>query len=108
MEPRIQYAKTSDGVNIAYWSLGGGTPFVHMPWFRMSHVQLEWQIPEIRRWYEALSDKTQLVRYDARGIGLSQRDVSDQSVDALVRDVEAEEVGDRIEDAVRVPEIRGA
>jgi class 3 adenylate cyclase/pimeloyl-ACP methyl ester carboxylesterase len=95
MEPRIQYAKTSDGVNIAYWSLGEGTPFVHMPWFRMSHVQLEWQIPEIRRWYEALSDKTQLVRYDARGIGLSQRDVADHSVDALVRDVEA--VVDRLE-----------
>ena len=95
MEPRIQYARTTDGVNIAYWTLGEGTPFVHMPWFRMSHVQLEWQIPEIRRWYEALSDKTQLVRYDARGIGLSQRDVSDQSVDALVRDVEA--VVDRLE-----------
>ena len=95
MEPRIQYARTSDGVNIAYWTLGDGTPFVHMPWFRMSHVQLEWQIPEIRRWYEALSDKTQLVRYDARGIGLSQRDVADHSVDALVRDVEA--VVDRLE-----------
>ena len=95
MEPRIQYAKTSDGVNIAYWSLGEGDPFVHMPWFRMSHVQLEWQIPEIRRWYEALSDRTQLVRYDARGIGLSQRDVTDHSVDALVRDVEA--VVDRLE-----------
>jgi class 3 adenylate cyclase/pimeloyl-ACP methyl ester carboxylesterase len=95
MEPRIQYARTSDGVSIAYWTLGDGTPFVHMPWFRMSHVQLEWQIPEIRRWYEALSGRTQLVRYDARGIGLSQRDVSDHSVDALVRDVEA--VVDRLE-----------
>jgi len=89
MEPRIQYAKTSDGVNIAYWTLGDGTPFVHMPWFRMSHVQLEWQIPEIRHWYEALSATTLLVRYDARGIGLSQRDVNDHSVEALVRDVEA-------------------
>jgi class 3 adenylate cyclase/pimeloyl-ACP methyl ester carboxylesterase len=89
MDPRIQYARTSDGVNIAYWSLGEGLPFVHMPWFRMSHVQLEWDIPEIRRWYEALAGRTQLVRYDARGIGLSQRDVSDHSVDALVSDVEA-------------------
>jgi len=26
MEPRIQYANTSDGVNIAYWTLGVGTP----------------------------------------------------------------------------------
>jgi class 3 adenylate cyclase/pimeloyl-ACP methyl ester carboxylesterase len=95
VEPRIQYARTSDDVNIAYWSLGQGPPLVHMPWFRMSHVQLEWQIPEIRRWYEALADRAQLVRYDARGIGLSQREVSDHSVSALVRDVEA--VVDRLE-----------
>ena len=24
MEPRIQYAKTKDGVSIAYWTLGEG------------------------------------------------------------------------------------
>ena len=24
MEPRIQYAKTSDGVSIAFWTLGEG------------------------------------------------------------------------------------
>src|SRR5437867_2332451 len=28
MEPRIQYVKTSDGVNIAYWTLGKGEPFI--------------------------------------------------------------------------------
>ena len=28
MEPRIKYAKTSDGVNIAYWTLGEGLPHV--------------------------------------------------------------------------------
>jgi hypothetical protein len=26
MEPRIQYAQTSDGVGIAYWTLGDGMP----------------------------------------------------------------------------------
>ncbi len=30
MEPRIQYAKTKDGVNIAYSTLGEGRPFVHL------------------------------------------------------------------------------
>jgi class 3 adenylate cyclase len=94
MEPPIHYAQTSDGVSIAYWTIGEGTPFVHMPWFRMSHVQLEWQIPEIKRWYEALAGRMRLVRYDGRGIGLSQRSVSDYSLDALVRDVEA--VADRL------------
>ncbi len=30
MEPRIQYAKTENGVSIAYWTLGEGKPFVYM------------------------------------------------------------------------------
>ena len=30
-EPRIQYAKTEDGVSIAYWTLGEGETFLWMP-----------------------------------------------------------------------------
>ena len=95
MEPRIQYAKTSDGVSIACWALGEGAPFVHMPWFRSSHIQLEWEIPEYRRWYEELCRNKRLIRYDGRGIGMSDRNVSDFSLDALVADVAA--VVDRLE-----------
>ena len=42
MEPRIQYAKTSDGVSIAFWTLGEGMPLVHTP-FTFGHIQMEWQ-----------------------------------------------------------------
>jgi hypothetical protein len=52
MEPRIQYAQTADGVSIAFWTLGEGMSFVHMPNLPFSHIQLEWQYPEIRRWDE--------------------------------------------------------
>ena len=51
-EPRIQYAKTSDGVSIAFSTLGEGTPFVYMPVLLFSHLQLEWQNPAWRRWQE--------------------------------------------------------
>ncbi len=40
MEPRIQYAKTKDGVSIAYWTLGTGMPFVVAGVLPDSHVQL--------------------------------------------------------------------
>jgi class 3 adenylate cyclase len=94
MEPRIQYAKTSDGVSIAFWTLGEGTPFVHMPMeVPLSHVELEWQWPPIRRWYEKLAQKRMVVRYDGRGSGLSERGVS-PSPDACVLDLEA--VADRL------------
>jgi len=43
MEPRIQYARTEDGVSIAFWTLGEGPPLVQMPNFPLSHTQLDWQ-----------------------------------------------------------------
>jgi len=88
MEPRIQYAQTADGVSIAFWTLGEGTPFVHTPHI-FSHIQLEWQIPEVRRWYERLAEKRKLVRYDVRGFGLSQREVPDFSLDSFLLDLDA-------------------
>jgi class 3 adenylate cyclase len=88
MEPRIQYAQTADGVSIAFWTLGEGPALLHMPLI-FSHIQLEWQIPECRRWYERLAQKRKLIRYDYRGGGLSERNVTDFTVDALVLDVGA-------------------
>jgi len=89
MEPRIQYAQTADGVSIAFWALGEGTPLVEMPTIPVSHIQMEWQFPEWRRWYESLARTRMMVRYDCRGAGLSDRDVSDFSLDAYALDLEA-------------------
>jgi len=89
MEPRIQYTKTRDGQRIALWTLGKGPPFVHMPAIPFSHMQMEWQRPEWRRWYEGLARNRQLVRYDCRGAGLSERTVGRISLDSFVADLEA-------------------
>jgi class 3 adenylate cyclase len=89
MEPRIQYAKTADGVSIAFYTLGDGMPFVYLPDIPDTHIQMEWQIPMSRRWNERLAEKRMLVRYDARGWGLSQGDVADYSLDVLMLDLQA-------------------
>ena len=65
MDPRIQYAQTADGVSIAFWTLGEGEPFVYTQ-APFSHIQLEWQNRDVRRWYERLAEKRKLVRYDGR------------------------------------------
>jgi len=88
MEPRIQYAKTEDGVSIAYATLGEGEPLVYIPNVA-GHLQIEWQMPEMRRWFERLAETRRLVRYDPRGSGLSEREVSDFSLDAQLLDLEA-------------------
>ncbi len=90
MEPQIQYAKTKDGVSIAFWTLGEGMPLVHLANFPWSHVQAEWQNDERRHWYEQLAGKGRmLIRYDGRGTGLSDRKAIDFSLDALMLDLEA-------------------
>ena len=87
MEPRIQYAQTADGVSIAFWTMGKGMPLVHMA-HPFTHIQMEWQFPEMRRWHGRLAEKRKLIRFDARGFGLSQREVPYLSLDTWVLDVE--------------------
>ncbi len=89
MEPRIQYAKTSDGVNIAYVTAGQRQPLLWIQSSVASSVQLEWKVPFFRRLYDPLLPYRTLVRFDSRGLGLSDRDVADLSLEAQVRDVEA-------------------
>ena len=89
MEPRIQYVQTADGVSVAYWTLGEGAPLVMTSPLQWSHIALEWEIPNLRGWYERLAQGRMLVRYDIRGHGMSERNVEDFSLDALVSDVEA-------------------
>ncbi len=90
MKPRIQYAQTSDGVNLAYWTLGEGSPpLIHLSLNAFGHIQREWEIPECRVWCERLARGRMLVRYDSRGQGLSDRDVADYSGEAFLRDLRA-------------------
>ncbi len=94
MEPRIQYAKTSDGVSIAFWTMGEGMSLVHMPWGGISNAQAEWELSDFRSWYECLAAKWTLVRYDPRGAGLSERDMTDLSLESYLLDIDA--VADRL------------
>jgi len=89
MEPVIQYAVTRDGVNIAYSVFGEGPPLVFLPVLPLSHLQVEWQMPGLREFIERFAQDHKVVRFDARGLGLSDRDDSDRSLDAHILDLEA-------------------
>src|SRR5262245_12577654 len=83
----IRYCTTSDGVRLAYASIGSGPPLVRASnW--LTHLDLEWGSPIWRHWWSALSLHHRVIRYDERGNGMSQRDVSDVSFDTWVRDLE--------------------
>ena len=88
MEPQIQYARTSDGVSIACYAIGSGPVFVRAV-LPFSHLQAELQDPDTELMHEAISRVATLVRYDHRGFGLSDRNITSFDLDALVSDLEA-------------------
>lgn len=87
--PPVRYARTPDGLDLAYWTLGRGPVLLHTPNVQLGHVRSEWSIGGMRSWYETLARHFTLVRYDHRGAGLSSRGRVSQSVDELVSDIEA-------------------
>src|SRR3990172_3591197 len=87
MDPRIQYAKTSDGVDIAFATAGDGPPLLVVPPPPYTHVQAIWET--YAHFYQPLAERFHLVWYDFRGTGLSDREAIDFSMDAMIRDVEA-------------------
>jgi pimeloyl-ACP methyl ester carboxylesterase len=70
--PETRYAKSGD-VNIAYQVVGDG-PFdlIHVPMF-VSNLELQWEDPAERRYYERLASFCRLIMFDKRGTGLSDR-----------------------------------
>ena len=83
----IRYCITSDGIRLAYASIGTGLPLVKASnW--LTHLDLEWGSPIWRHWWSALSLHHRVIRYDERGNGMSQRDVPDVSFDTWVHDLE--------------------
>ncbi|MEX2157870.1 MAG: adenylate/guanylate cyclase domain-containing protein [Dehalococcoidia bacterium] len=88
MEPQIRYCTTSDGVNIAYSVTGSGPLLLSAPDLPHCHVALEWE-GQMGAYLGQLAAEFTLVRFDARGLGLSDRDVSDFSFEARMRDLEA-------------------
>ncbi len=89
MQPHISFTRTVDGVAIAYATIGSGLPLVHMRPYPWRHLQLEWNLPDVRWWYERLSRGRRLITFDPRGTGLSQCLLTSLSLDDLVRDLEA-------------------
>jgi pimeloyl-ACP methyl ester carboxylesterase len=85
----VEYAITADGVRIAFSARGAGRTLVYMPPIPFRHFELEWHLPEDRRWLERLGRGRRLVRYDPRGLGLSERQVKDFTLDALTLDLAA-------------------
>ena len=84
----IQYCRTKDGVKLAMASTGRGLPLVRPPtWF--NHLEYDWHVQFRSALYRFLADRYQLIRYDGRGNGLSDRYVPEISLATIEHDLEA-------------------
>jgi class 3 adenylate cyclase/pimeloyl-ACP methyl ester carboxylesterase len=87
-EQKIQFCMAPDGVQIAYSRIGRGPQMVKTGnW--MTHLEFDFESPIWRHLYRELARDHTLIRYDARGNGLSDREVEHVSFETFVHDLEA-------------------
>jgi class 3 adenylate cyclase len=87
--PDVQYAKTSDGANVAYQVAGKGPVDVvfAVGWF--SNLDLIWEQPEIEPFLRRLAERNRLILFDRRGTGLSDAMIQVSDLDTMIEDVVA-------------------
>jgi class 3 adenylate cyclase/pimeloyl-ACP methyl ester carboxylesterase len=86
LKQEIRFCAAPDGVQLAYSAIGHGPPLMKTGnW--MTHLEFDLESPIWRHLYRELAKDHTLVRYDARGNGLSDRAVEEISFDAFVRDL---------------------
>jgi pimeloyl-ACP methyl ester carboxylesterase len=87
LRQEIRFCTASDGVRIAYAEVGAGPPLVKAAnW--LNHLEYDWQSPVWSPLLHAMAANHRLVRYDARGNGLSDWEVDDISFVGFERDLE--------------------
>ena len=86
--PKTRYAR-SDDVCIAYQVSGAGPIDIVMAPGTMSHLDLDWEIPNRAQFFERFGRFCRLIRFDKRGTGLSDRPVSMATLEQRSDDIRA-------------------
>ena len=84
----IQFCTTTDGVRIAYSVIGKGPTLVRVLG-HFTHLEKEWEWPDLRYFWEQLAERFTVVRYDGRGIGLSDKYTGEFTEEAKLLDLDA-------------------
>ncbi len=88
MLPKTKYAR-SDDVRIAYQITGSGPFDVVWAPGTMSHLDLDWEMPQRALFFERFSQFCRLIRFDKRGTGLSDRPVKMATLEERTDDIRA-------------------
>lgn len=86
-EQEIHFCQAKDGVQLAYARIGRGLPLVKTGHW-MTHIEHDFDSAIWRPVFQGLSRNNTFVRYDARGHGLSDREIPDVCFEDYVGDLE--------------------
>lgn len=88
MKQKINFCTSKDGVCIAYATAGRGPPLMRVGGW-MTHIEHDWGSPIWKHWIRELTREHTLARFDMRGSGLSDHEVTAQGVEVWLQDLEA-------------------
>jgi pimeloyl-ACP methyl ester carboxylesterase/DNA-binding winged helix-turn-helix (wHTH) protein len=88
LRQEVRFCTSADGPTIAYATVGDGMPMVKAGnW--LNHLEYDWNSPIWSHLLHWLARGNRLIRYDARGNGLSDWDIGDVTLESFVQDLEA-------------------
>ncbi len=88
MPPQTRYARSGD-VSIAYQVFGDGPFDVVISLPSSSHLELAWEVPMMRAYFEHLASFARVINFDKRGVGLSDKSAGYSSPEARMDDIRA-------------------
>lgn len=83
----IRFCKAKDNMRLAWTAVGDGPPVVKAPSW-IGHLELDWRNPGFAHLFASLAARYRLIRFDARGNGLSDWELDNISFDLFVDDLE--------------------
>ncbi|MET1003693.1 MAG: adenylate/guanylate cyclase domain-containing protein [Acidimicrobiia bacterium] len=86
--PPVQYAQSGD-VHVAYQVVGEGDLDLVLVQGFASNLDVEWEHPAVARLLRGLASFSRLIRFDKRGLGLSDRNVEPVPLEERMDDVRA-------------------
>jgi class 3 adenylate cyclase len=85
--PETRYVKSTDGVYIAYQTLGEGPIDIAWQFEWLGNVDAIWQARPYAEWFRGLASFSRLILHDRRGTGASSRNVDPPNLETRVADL---------------------
>ncbi len=87
--PQTRWAKTPDGLYIAYQDVGSGPIALVLVNGMYSHIEVYWEWPQFARFVRRLATSVRVLHFDRRGTGMSDRVTDDPTLERSLDDINA-------------------